>query len=390
MTPAAASAADQERTFERLYERYVRDVYRYTLAVLRNPDDAEDVTQTTFMNAYRAMQAGTSPEKPQHWLIKIAHNACRTRYVHATRRPSEVPLDDQQVAELPVDDDAREELAEVLHALGELPFTQRSALVMRELEGCTYEEIAENLGVSVPSVESLIFRARRSLRLKRSALRAISAVQLPASLAQFFENGSAVATGGAAAVGSGLLVKAVAVVVAGAVVGGAGYTAAGDRPQPRQHASALAAAANASWGSARLGFLQALTTSAVLAAGAEAKAHASGKGAATKRDGAQPEARSAPDGGAAIAVGKTESSRPASEGARATSAPPAAPGPDATTTVARTVPASLPELPAVPPVTTPPASPVPAPTVTVPALPPVPTVPAVPAVPTVPAPPGLP
>src|SRR5439155_16516159 len=62
--------------FEHLYRRYVKDVYRYTLAVLRNPSDAEDVTQTTFLNAYRAFQRGEQPRKPQHWLIKIAHNAC--------------------------------------------------------------------------------------------------------------------------------------------------------------------------------------------------------------------------------------------------------------------------------------------------------------------------
>src|SRR5918911_3232776 len=110
MTPPAAAAIDPQRTFERLYEQYVRDVYRYALAVLRNPHDAEDVTQTTFLNAYRAMTAGTAPEKPQHWLIKIAHNACRTRYVRASRRPQEVPLDDARVAQLEVDDSAREEV----------------------------------------------------------------------------------------------------------------------------------------------------------------------------------------------------------------------------------------------------------------------------------------
>ena len=49
----------RDRAFERLYERYVREVYRYVLAVLRNPSEAEDVTQTTFLNAYRAIQCGS-------------------------------------------------------------------------------------------------------------------------------------------------------------------------------------------------------------------------------------------------------------------------------------------------------------------------------------------
>jgi len=58
MTPLLARAPGAERQFERLYKRYAGDVYRYAMAVMRNAQDAEDVTQTTFMNAYRAMQAG--------------------------------------------------------------------------------------------------------------------------------------------------------------------------------------------------------------------------------------------------------------------------------------------------------------------------------------------
>src|SRR3977135_3832624 len=84
----------RDRAFERMYETYVRDVYPYCLAVLRKPADAEDVTQTPFMNASRAFQRGERPRKPQNWLITIAHNACRTRAIRSARRPREVPLDD--------------------------------------------------------------------------------------------------------------------------------------------------------------------------------------------------------------------------------------------------------------------------------------------------------
>src|SRR2546423_3451769 len=179
-----------------MYERYVGDVYRYALAVLRNPADAEDVTQTTFMNAYRAMKDGEEPIKPQHWLIKIAHNACRTRAIRAARRPREVPLD-ETVGELAVAEQERPNVKAILGALGKLPFNQRSALVMRELEGRTYEEIADTLGVSVSAVETLLFRARRSLRLKASSLRALTFVQLPSTLRSFWESGAgdAVTTG---------------------------------------------------------------------------------------------------------------------------------------------------------------------------------------------------
>src|SRR2546421_425203 len=189
------SAAERARDFELLYRRYVQDVYRYALALLRNPADAEDVTQTTFMNAYRAYMRGEEPLKPQNWLIKIAHNAARTRYARASRRVKEVPLDDH-VAQLAVPEEDKPDVREVLEALGRLPLNQRGALVMRELEGRTYAEIAETLGVSVAAVETLIFRARRSLRLKVSSVRALGLVPLPGSLAQLFESGTGAAVGG--------------------------------------------------------------------------------------------------------------------------------------------------------------------------------------------------
>src|SRR6476659_8348911 len=85
----------RDEAFEELYRHYVKDVYRYTLALLRNPSDAEDVTQTTFLNAYRAFKRGEKPLKPHHWLIRIAHNACRSRYVRIARRPVEVPFDER-------------------------------------------------------------------------------------------------------------------------------------------------------------------------------------------------------------------------------------------------------------------------------------------------------
>lgn len=192
----AIPAVERRRDFELLYRRYVQDVYRYALALLRNPTDAEDVTQTTFLNAYRAYMRGEDPIKPQNWLIKIAHNAARTRYARASRRVKEVPLDDH-VAQLAMPEEDKPDVHEVLKALGRLPLNQRAALVMRELEGRTYAEIAELLEVSVAAVETLIFRARRSLRLKASAVRTLAAVPLPSSLAQFFDAGGVVAGGGA-------------------------------------------------------------------------------------------------------------------------------------------------------------------------------------------------
>src|SRR6266487_6459002 len=104
MTPLLAQRPRSDRAFERMYKRHVGDVYRYALAVLRNPADAEDVTQTTFLNAYRAYEGGERPRQPQNWLITIAHNVCRQRFRQSQRRPNE-GLFDEDVAEAVVHDD---------------------------------------------------------------------------------------------------------------------------------------------------------------------------------------------------------------------------------------------------------------------------------------------
>src|SRR5918911_5195601 len=164
MTPLLAQRPRADRAFERLYRRHVGDVYRYALALMRNQADAEDVTQTTFMNAYRAFQRGERPEKPENWLIAITHNVCRQRFRQSARRPKEVGLDDDVGAQLVEPDDDTPSGEDIRRALGHLAFNQRAALVMRELEGRSYQEIAEVLDLSTSAVETLIFRARRALR----------------------------------------------------------------------------------------------------------------------------------------------------------------------------------------------------------------------------------
>jgi RNA polymerase sigma-70 factor (ECF subfamily) len=206
----------RDEAFEQLYRRYVKDVYHYALALLRNPADAEDVTQTTFLNAYRAYQRGEVIRKPHNWLIKIAHNVARSRYGRISRRVKEVPLD-EHVERLAIPEEEKPNVEGVLRALGRLPFNQRAALIMRELEGRSYLEISETLGVSVAAVETLIFRARRSLRVRTAALRSILTVPLPSTLAQFLGESGGVAVGG---IGAGMLIKtAVALVVGGLATG---------------------------------------------------------------------------------------------------------------------------------------------------------------------------
>ena len=129
----------------------------------RDRTDAEDVTQTTFLNAYLALRRGERPTTPGHWLIAIARNTCRERFRYGQRRPQEVTLV-EEVSAAAVGDDAAPTAAELRGALLELPANQRAALVMRELEGRQCAEIARSLGISTSAVETLLFRARRSLR----------------------------------------------------------------------------------------------------------------------------------------------------------------------------------------------------------------------------------
>ena len=260
-----------DRSFERFYEQHVHAVYRYALAVLHNAADAEDVTQTTFLNAYRAFQRDERPHKPRNWLIKIAHNVCRQRFRESSRRPREVEFDDALAAAPPHDADAPT-ATEIRRALGFLAFNQRAALVMRELEDRSYAEIAEVLDISVSAVETLLFRARRALReqleggltcqeakltlerlqdrklsasergalrahlrecqdcatlerrqrAQRAALKHLGTVPLPASLASFFGGG---ATGGVAVGGLGIGTKVATVLAAGLVATSVGHDA---------------------------------------------------------------------------------------------------------------------------------------------------------------------
>jgi len=214
-----------DAAFESFYREHVAEVYHYALAVIGNSADAEDVAQQTFLNAYRAFQRGERPQKPHNWLIKIAHNVCRMRWRSSSRRPQEVPL--EGAAEPIAPDHESGSLEEVLTALARLPFNQRAAIVMREVEGRTYSEIAEVLGTTVPAVEALLFRARGNLRARRKALAALGVAPVPAPLASFLGGGSGgVIAAGSAVLGSELALKAAAVVATGVVAGGLGFKAA--------------------------------------------------------------------------------------------------------------------------------------------------------------------
>jgi RNA polymerase sigma factor (sigma-70 family) len=151
------------REIDDLYRAHVAEVYRYAFAVLGNHSDAEDVTQTTFLNAYRALEQGVKPRKPSNWLLTIASNAIKQRFRQEQSRPRYVQLDERIAHAETADDEAGPSVGELLTALSKIPPQQRQAIVLREFEGRSYAEIAEILGVTTSALETLLFRARRSL-----------------------------------------------------------------------------------------------------------------------------------------------------------------------------------------------------------------------------------
>ena len=157
-----APEADATRA---LYERYANQVFRYCLHQLGSREEAEDAVQSTFLNAFRGIKRGVVPELEAAWLFKIAHNVCLSRRRSAWRRGRiESPADFDVIEELaPAPARRGDELIGLQDVLERLPDTQRRAILLREWQGLSYREIAAELEVSQAAVETLIFRARRSL-----------------------------------------------------------------------------------------------------------------------------------------------------------------------------------------------------------------------------------
>jgi RNA polymerase sigma factor (sigma-70 family) len=148
-----------------LYERYHHRIFRYCLHRLRSNEEAEDATQTAFLYAFMGLRRGVTPEFEVAWLYKIAENVCRTRLrVHRRRGQFETGGDVFQLQDLlPAAEQVRDEKVDALpEILASMPASQRRALLLREVQGLSYREIAERLETSVSAVETLLFRARRS------------------------------------------------------------------------------------------------------------------------------------------------------------------------------------------------------------------------------------
>jgi RNA polymerase sigma factor (sigma-70 family) len=121
--------------------------------------------QATYLNACRSLMGGFEPDTAQAWLFKVAHNVCLTRQRSSNRRARvERPHDLQAVQDVvAAPEGAGDELFGLDEALAGLPEQQRNAILLREWQGLSYREVAAKLELSQSAVETLIFRARRSL-----------------------------------------------------------------------------------------------------------------------------------------------------------------------------------------------------------------------------------
>ncbi|HLM09531.1 MAG TPA: sigma-70 family RNA polymerase sigma factor [Thermoleophilaceae bacterium] len=224
--------AGSDPAFEAIVERYRRALMRYVSRLLP-PERAEDVVQQAFVKAYEAMRRDAAELNLKPWLYRIAHNGA----LNALRDRALVHAElDERIDGVERPEQALERalgLHELVVAVKALPERQRHAILLRELEGRSYEEIATALGVTDGAVRQLLNRARNSLR---SAAAALTPMPLVTRLAAG-ESTEPVTARVAELIGVGgsaLAMKLCATaLVTTAVVGGAAIVPDGEREQSR-------------------------------------------------------------------------------------------------------------------------------------------------------------
>ena len=158
--------AGNEDAFRTIHDRYRTRLYAYVRQMLGgSKSDAEDALQDVFLRAYSALRANGREIALRAWLYRVAHNRC----IDQLRRPVPQAADVFDVSRAPVADDPstaterREELRRLVEDVRRLPEQQRSVLLMREMEGLSYADLAAALDISIPAVKSLLVRARMGL-----------------------------------------------------------------------------------------------------------------------------------------------------------------------------------------------------------------------------------
>ncbi|HET7591296.1 MAG TPA: RNA polymerase sigma factor [Solirubrobacterales bacterium] len=161
----AMARAGNPGAFEAIVDRYQGRLLGFCRQMLGSTEDAEDVLQEVFVNAYKAMLADEREINLRPWLYRIARNRC-LNYLRKPKADAQESMD--MVPEVDAASTAervhnREEFRQILSDVNKLPETQRAALLLREMDSLSYEEIAAAMDTTVPSVKSLLVRARISL-----------------------------------------------------------------------------------------------------------------------------------------------------------------------------------------------------------------------------------
>ena len=161
--------------FDVLVRKYQHKIVKLVMRYVRDPTEALDVSQEAFLKAYRALPGFRGESAFYTWLYRIAINTAKNYLVAARRRPLEYDLDPQDPEQYDTqarlkDVDTPEGLAlseEIRHtvnrAIEQLPDDLRTAIILREIEGMSYEEIARTMQCPVGTVRSRIFRAREAI-----------------------------------------------------------------------------------------------------------------------------------------------------------------------------------------------------------------------------------
>jgi RNA polymerase sigma-70 factor (ECF subfamily) len=170
-TPIARARRGDAEGFRLLFERYSRPVISFVFDMVGDRALAEDLTQETFVRAYRHLGSLREEDKFSTWLFSIAKNVAREHLRSGERRASKVELDDESVLELrderqtPAGELLDKELNSVVrHALGALDEDKRLVFALKIFQQRSYEEIVEITGFSLPKVKTDLHRARAEMR----------------------------------------------------------------------------------------------------------------------------------------------------------------------------------------------------------------------------------
>jgi RNA polymerase sigma-70 factor (ECF subfamily) len=171
--------AGDKQAFDLLVIKYQRKIMRLLSRMIRDPAEIEDVAQEAFIKAYRALPQFRGDSAFYTWLYRIAINTARNWLAANKRAPSTPSAFENEEGETfnesdvltdgsnPESEMASRQIAETVNkAINDLPEELRNAIVMREIDGMSYEDIAESMNCPIGTVRSRIFRAREAIALR--------------------------------------------------------------------------------------------------------------------------------------------------------------------------------------------------------------------------------